>query len=319
MDRVSGEETFYKNKNGPVDDNVESYTQWTEKVSERLFATWSKSLGPGRKGTDAHEDVHAWLSLARSVTRLVCIGGGEAASLKDFRLVLCRCMLTRAFEPEHEDQEMKNAEDSLEGHAKNDSTERPHDWLSPLLENEIQMMKIPDKIGSSHRWQAMSLAVAGTVKLAGSFLEEEASKYFALMDICTVCFHSGIMELEHEIQKYRLVEKKDEFDEREESPVADEKRVNDKTLEKYALYNALARLEQASEMISGRTKVLIMRNVCFPWSNHMSESMRNYVRSRKDQYAPPSIMNKNPSMKQQSIINSFFQNSTKPSSEGIAN
>ncbi len=340
LDRVRREDIYFKNKSGGGGDNVESYGQWIENLSENLFTTWSKYLGRGRAGTDAHEDEHAWLSLARSVARLIRIGGGDyyqkgsdssaslesyprressiPASLRDFQLSLCRCLLMRAFDAEQDGQEIQHTENALEGKPINTIDEKSNDWLSSLIANEIELMKVPVEIQSSHRWRAMSLAVAGMVKLAGSFPEEEASKCFALMDICTVCFHSTIVELEHEVLKNCLNEKKDRFDEDEDddSPMTDDNNVNDEPLEKYALYNALVRLEQASQIISSRTKSLIMRNVCFPWAGHLADSLRNYARSRKERYAPPSLTNKVPSVKQQSSINTFFQN-TKSSSEGI--
>jgi len=186
-------------------------------------------------------------------------------------------------------------------------------------------MNVPFEIRVSQRWQAMTLAVVGLTKLASSFPEDEASKCFALMDIFTVCFQSTIVELEHEIQKNSLKEKKDGSDDNDDNQITNgnattiaSRSVEDEVLEKHALYNAFLRLEHVSEVISNKTRVLIMRNICFPWASHMAESLRNYARSQKEQYAPPSVTNRFAPVKQQSTISTFFKNN-KPSGKLIAN
>ena len=313
-----------------------------ESLCERIVSTWSIKLGRGRKGTDAYEDEYAWLSLARSVTRLVTVDGGDyqkvgcsrgglkgcdhkksniVSSLKDFQLSLCRCIIIRAFVAEQDGQKVQNVESSLAGKRINNDG-KSNDWISPFIDEEIRRMNVPVEIRSSHRWKAMALAVAGMVKLAGSFPEDRASKCFALMDICTVCFQSAILELEPEIQKHCPKEKNDDFDEDEDTLITNDRSVaiasssvKDEVFEMHALYNALVRLETASKIISERIRTLMMRNVCFPWASQMAESLRMYVDSQRGRYAPPSAMNNAMSVKHQSMIKIFFKN--KKNEQGI--
>lgn len=291
-----------------------------EELSEKIVTVWSTKLGRGRKGTDAEKDEHAWLSLARSVTRLVRIDSGRSddtekrivSTLKDFQLSLCRSMLLRAFVAEdgQKEQTAENCSDD-----KGASTDgRSNDWFSSLMREETQRMKIPIGVQTSQRWRAMALAVTGLVKLASCFPDdaEHASQCFALMDTCTVCFQSAIVELEPEIRKNLQNDNTTDFDDEDDILASNEmasSSFTDEVLEKHALYNALDRLEIASQIISNKTKPVILRNVCFSWTGTMAETLRNYISSQKEQYAPPSATNR-VATKQQSRINSFFQNST---------
>jgi hypothetical protein len=337
LDRVRLADAY--NNDGSSDvDNSESFRHWLKTLSERICTIWSKQLGRGQRGTDAYEDEHAWLCLARSVARLVCIDGGDyknvggsfggsESPLKDFQLSLCRSILKRAFAVDQDGHQLqdkiKREENIKNGDGKSD------DWVSRFVDEEMRRMNVPLEIRVSQRWQAMTLAVVGLTKLARSFPEDEASKCFALMDIFTVCFQSTIVELEHEIQKNSPKEKKDGSDDNDDNQITNgnattissrsaEDEDEDKVLEKHALYNAFLRLEHVSEVISNKTRVLIMRNICFPWASHMAESLRNYSRSQKEQYAPPSVTNRVAPVKQQSTISNFFKNN-KPSGKLIAN
>ncbi len=290
-----------------------------DSLSEKIVAVWSTQLGGGRKGTDAEKDEHAWLSLARSVTRLVRIGGSRSgldvynnteetivSMLQEFQLSLCRSILLRAFVAEDGQKEQTVENSSDERCVSTDG--KSNDWISFLMKEETKRMKIPVGVQSSQRWRAMALAVTGFVKLASCFPEdsEHACKCFALMDSCTVCFQSAIVELEPEIQKNLLNENTNDFDDEDEMASSS---FSDEVLEKHALYNALVRLENASQIISNRTKPVILRNVCFSWTGTMAETLRNYISSQKEQYAPPSATN-SVTTKQQSRINSFFQSNT---------
>lgn len=293
-----------------------------ESLSEKIVTTWSTQLGRGRKGTDAYLDEEAWLSSARSVTQLVRIDGSSGlkahngiekrivSTLRDFQLSLSRSILIRAFVGQDglKEQNVENSSD--EKCIPND--EKPNDWISSLTKEESERMKIPVGIQSSQRWRVMVLAVTGLVKLASSFPEDTPCKCFALMDICTVCFQSAIVELEPEIRKNLPDEKVADFDDEDDVLASNDRTSsssNDEVLEKHALYNALVRIENASQLISNQTKPIIMRNVCFSWTGSMAEILRNYVSSQKEQYAPPSVTSE-AATKQQSTINSFFQRNT---------
>jgi hypothetical protein len=333
LDRVRQEDRCYSDRNGN-DHNVESFEEWLQILSERIRTIWSTQLGRGQMGTDAYEDEYAWLCLARSVTRLVLIGGIEyqkiggmyggiecddhreraiVSTLKDFQLSLCRCILKHAFRGDENSYLIEDMRKGLVENRNNNGGDS-FDWVSHFVDEEIRRMMVPPDIRSYQRWQAIALAVVGLSKLASSFPEEEASKCFALMDVCTVCFQLAIVELEHEIQKGCQEETKDGFDDDDDFLVTNEntmsiasnKNAKDSVLEKYALYNAFVRLENASEIISNKTRVLIMRNICFPWASHMAESLRNYARSQKELYAPPSEI-KTTLLKQQSKISTFFK------------
>lgn len=295
--------------------------------------TWSKNLGRGRMGTDAYEDEYAWLSLARTATRLVCVdsgsmqgqGDGECiveSYLKDFQLNLCRCILMRAFGADNDGQKLRNVGKSI-GEELSNSDGKSDDWISRLMDEEIQRMEVPFEICSTQRWQTMALAVVGVAKLASSFSEIDASKCFAIMDICTVCFQSATVELEDRIRKHCPKEKEGGVDDNEDTLISKEdgatiasSGVKNMVLEKQALYNAFVRLENVSEIVSNQTRELIMQNVFFPWSSHMAESLRNYARWRGMKYAPLSATNGVGSVKRQSTISTFFK-SNKSSGELI--
>ena len=219
-------------------------------------------------------------------------------------------MLLRAFVAEDGQKEQTAEHSSEDKCVTSDGTS--NDWFSSLMQEEIHRMEIPSGFQSSQRWRAMALAVTGLVKLASSFPEdsEHASKCFALMDTCTVCFQSAIVELEPEIRKNLQNDNTTDFDDEDDILASNEmasSTFTDEVLEKYALYNALDRLENATQIISNKTKPVILRNVCFSWTGTMAETLRNYISSQKEQYAPPSATNR-VGTKQQSRINSFFQN-----------
>ena len=320
LDRVRREDRYYQSGS---EKNVASFGQWMERLSEKIVTAWSTQLGRGRKGTDAHLDEQAWLSLARSVTQLVRIdgsGGGLKAqdgiekrivsTLRDFQLSLSRSILIRAFVAR--DGQKEETVENSSGEKCIPDGEKPNDWISSLMKEEAERMIIPVDIQSSRRWRAMVLAVTGLVKLASSFPEDTPSKCFALMDICTVCFQSAVVELEPEIRKNLQNEKAADFDDEDDILTSNDRvssGLKDEVLEKHALYNALARVENASQLISNQTKPIIMRNVCFSWTGSMAEILRNYVSSQKEQYAPPSVTSE-VATKQQSTINSFFQSNT---------
>lgn len=344
LDRVRLEDTYYNDGNGDIDSS-ESFRHWLQTLSEQICTTWSKKLGRGQRGTDAYEDEHAWLCLARSVARLVRIDGGDyenvggsygdlkghghrermnESPLKDFQLSLCRSILKRAFAADQAGHQLRDMKTKREEKI-NNGDGKSDDWVLRFVDEEMRRMNVPFEIRVSQRWQAMTLAVVGLTKLASSFPEEEASKCFALMDVCTVCFQSTIVELEHEIQKHSLKEKKRGSDDNDDNQITNDnattitsRSVKDEVLEKHALYNAYMRLEHVSEIISNKTRVLIMRNICFPWASHMAESLRNYARSQKEQYAPPSVTNRVAPVKQQSMISTFFKDN-KPSGKLITN
>lgn len=341
LDRVRREDSFY---NFGIDDG-ESFGEWQQTLSESICRIWSQKLGRGQRGSDAFEDKHAWLCLARSVTSLTCADGNDykkvggiysglvdhgrsetinISHLKDFQLSLCRSILKRAFGADPEALNSHNIDNNPEINI-NISDRKAYDWVSGSADEEMRRMEVPTEICSSQRWQAMALTFVGLSKLVSCFPEEEPGKCFALMDICTICFQSAIVEQEHKIQKYSVIEKRRGFDDNYDvdlrnnnattiTSYSDEQEV----LEKHALYNALVRLESASEIISNRTRSLIMQNICFPWASHMAESLRNYARSQKGQYAPPSVTNGVAPLKQQSRIISFFE-SKKGSSKLITN
>lgn len=333
LDRVRREATYYSYGNDDVD-NGELFGEWVQTLSERVCAIWSKELGRGQKGTDAYEDEHAWLCLARSVTRLTHVDGCDyekldgsygkrimVSPLKELQLSLCRCILKRAFGDDQDGRQLQDTKKGLD-EKKYNKDGKSDDWVSRSVVAEMRRVKVPSKIRSTHRWQAMTVAVVGLAKLASSFPEEEASKCFALMDICTLCFQSAIVELEHEIQ-LKCLEEGDGFDDNDDVQITNDNATTtasrsgeDEILERHALYNALVRLEIVSEIISNKTRIFIMRNICFPWASHMAESLRNYARSQKEHYAPPSVMNMITPAKQQSMINTFFK-SDRPSGKLI--
>ena len=299
-------------------------------------------MGRGQRGTDAYEDEHAWLCLARTVA---CLGNIDnnfeeensgscsdpkvhenresamTSSLKDLQLSLFRCILNRAFGYERDRDstqhvnENKNQEERYTGICNTD------DWVSRLVEEEMESLSIPGEARSSQSWQALTLSSIGLAKLATSFPEDEASKCFALMDGCTVCFRLGIVDLQKKTRNgYPKESKEEDFEENDEVHVSNNAittdfskgGIEDEVLEKHALYNAFERLERLAQIISNKTRALIMQNICFPWASHMAESMRNYARLQKGAFAPLSVKNSVAPMRQQAKINSFFE-SDKPS------
>jgi len=338
LERGSHDDKYNDYGNDDVDCR-QTFDDWLELLSERICVAWSKELGRGQKGTDAYEDEHAWLCLARTVTRLVCLnedgykkdddsclnlnyrrheGKVMTLSLKAFHLSLCRCILNRAFDTGNNEfnKELNPQEKTF------DKDMKSCDWDSIYDNEEIRRMEVPIEIRSSQRWKAMTLAVLGLAKLANFFPEKEAAKCFAVVDICTASFQSAIVEIERQIQQSNLNEKEDAFDDLEDSQMISNndtpstaRRIEDGVLEKDALYNALVRLEAFCEIIWNRARILIMQNICFPWASRMAESLRNYSRSKKIKYTPSSVMNSTfAPVKQQSIISTFFKK-TDPTSK----
>ena len=232
--------------------------------------------------------------------------------MKEFKLSLCRCILKRAIIT---DQGLHLTTKMEEIPEEKISESESNDWVSSCIDKEMQKMKVPFEIRSSQRWQALCLCVVGLDELENNFPKGEPSKCFALIDICSVCFHSAILEIETEVRKCHSKQNGDRYDESEDFHIMNDnfigivsQNIEDEVSEKHALYNAFVRLEDTSEVISNRTRLLIMQNVCFPWASHMAESMRNYIRSHKEKYAPPSTTISIEPVKQQSRINTFFKN-----------
>jgi len=341
LDKVRREASAHDQRINREDGDVRvSYEQWLLNLSERICSTWSKKLGRGQKGTDAYEDEHAWLCLARTVA---CLGNIDndfeqensgscshlkvhenreramTPSLKDLQLTLFRSILNRAFGCERDRDSTQHVNENRE--------ERPigicntDDWVSRSVEEEMESLSIPGEVRASQSWQALTLSSIGLAKLATSFPEDEASKCFALMDTCTVCFRLGIVDLQKKTRNGCLKEPKEEdFEEHDDVHISNNTSttdpskigIEDEVLEKHALYNAFERLESLAQIISNKTRALIMQNICFPWASHMAESMRNYARLQKGAFAPTSIKNTVAPMRLQAKINSFFE-SDKPS------
>mmetsp|Transcript_9887 Transcript_9887/g.24038 ORF Transcript_9887/g.24038 Transcript_9887/m.24038 type:complete len:825 (+) Transcript_9887:180-2654(+) len=326
LERVRWEKNYYNCEQNVINDG-ESFKQWLQTLSERICVTWSKQLGRGQKGTDAYEDENAWLCLARSVTLLFQNDGNDCEKhggmknhnfgerivpcMRDFELSLCRCILRRAIVIDldlHQSRDIEATRDEQKCESEF------NDWVSSCVDEEMQKMKVPFNIRSSKRWQTLCLSVVGLDKLAHYFPEGEASKCFALIDICSVCFHSAIIEIEIEIRKYCLKGNRDRNDNNEDMHFMNDNLIGissqnaDEISERHALYNAFVSLEDTSEVISNMTRLLIMQNVCFPWASHMAESLRNYIRSQKEKYAPPDARLGVEPIKQQSRISTFFKN-----------
>ena len=336
LDRVRRREEQNNHEIGDDDDDDDddkvSYEQWLLSLSERICDVWSTQLGHGQKGTDAYEDEHAWLCLARTATSLVSVEDSSCgdmkdddnserkttSSLKDFQLSLSRCILKRAFD---DDQDGKQPQDTEENREKTEHhIGNNNDWVPGFVDEEMQSLKIPAEARSYQSWQAMTLATVGLAKLAASFPEDEATKCFALMDICTVCFRLGYVELQPKIRNQCLLKEKKEEDYIEYDDVQITKdttttssiSIEGEILEKQALYNAFERLESVTQILSNKTRALIMQNVCFPWASHMAESLRNYVRLQKGPFAPPSLKkNVIAPMQQQPTLDTFLS-SNKP-------
>lgn len=189
----------------------------------------------------------------------------------------------------------------------------PNDWVSHSVDEEMERLKVPAKLRSSHCWQATILVLVGLAKLASSFPADEASKCYALMEIFTACFRSDIIELQQEILNNCQRRKDRGFDESRDVRITNDTSINittnvveDEVLEQYVLHSVFVQLENCSQIISGKTRVLIMRNVCFPWASRMAESLRNYALSQKERFAHSSIKNGFEPAKQQSKISTFF-------------
>ncbi|VEU39973.1 unnamed protein product [Pseudo-nitzschia multistriata] len=320
LDRVRWEAEAHDEQSNCSKDGVNvSYEQCLERLSERICTTWSTKLGRGLKGTDAYDDDQAWLSLARTVAMLENMdisfedeNDGQhrtISSLKDFQLCLCESILNRAFSYKHDDRNKNRKETKTE-------TSNTDNWVPSRVKEEMVKLGIPDEARSSQSWKALALACIGLAKLAIFFPEREASKCFATMHICTVCFRLAVVDLQKTIKERCLNEtKKEDFEENEnvqpsnKSDTADssESVTDNNILEKHALYDAFERIESLTQMISSRTRVLIMQNICYPWASHMAETMRTYARLQKGEFTPAFL--KDTPLKQQAKINAFFNSS----------
>ena len=295
------------NHNGAEGNAEVSYEQWLQSLSERICKVFSNNLGRGRKGTDTYEDDRAWLCLSRTVNRLVTfddidgdikeIGSGKKTSLlKDFKLSLSYCILNSAFKNDQEGDNIVYSND---------------DWVSLDVDEEIKIWKAPAGTCSSRSWKAMAMASVGLTRLATSLSDNEATRCFALVDICTVCFQLGIVDLQPKIL-YRCMKDDREKDIIENDTVEISKdsscRVDD--IEKHALHTAFERLEVISERISTQSKALILQNNCFFWVSRMAESLRNYARLQKGPFAPQPGKNAvgDSTVMQQTKLHTFFSN-----------
>jgi len=301
--------------------NSACYDQWLYNLSEQIFELWSKQLGRGQRGTDAYEDHCAWLSLSQTVDRLVyddedddSVNGNDnikkterksTSSLVGLQLKLSHCIINRAFD---DDQDVHKAQNYMKekGRKIKHNFGNNDDWVSQLVDEEMNILKC-----SSWSWQAIALASIGLNKLATLFPEDYGSKCFAVLDICTVCFHISVVDLQSKIQYRRLKENR-EYDSVENGvdhiPMDSRSSTEDAHSERYALYATFERLEEISECLSQKTRGLIMQNICFPWASHMAESLRNYARLRKGPFAPPSEKNMIGAKKHQTKLDAFLQN-----------
>eukprot|EP00536_Pseudo-nitzschia_multiseries_P006650 jgi/Psemu1/304301/fgenesh1_kg.145_\ len=172
----------------------------------------------------------------------------------------------------------------------------------------MQSLNIPDTARSLQSWQAVTLASVGLTKLTTSFPEDEASKCYAVMSICTDCFRLGIMDLQKDIRERCLNEtEQEDFEEYDDvqtstddaSTIPSKGSIDTEVLEKHALYYSFERLESQAQIITNKTRVLIMQNICFSWASQLAESMRNYARLLKGGFAPSGVKNQAPPVKQQ--------------------
>jgi len=296
--------------------NSACYDQWLYNLSEQIVELWSNHLGRGQKGTDAYEDHCAWLSLSQTVDRLVCDDEDDdsvndnasikkknqrktTSSLVGLQLKLSHCIINRAFDDDQDGHQVEKGRKIKHNVGKND-------WVSQLVDEEMNILKC-----SSWSWQAITLASIGLNKLATLFPEDYGAKCFAVLDICTVCFHISVVDLQSKIQHRRLKENRENNSvENDVDHIAMDSRnsTEDAHLERYALYATFERLEEISECLSQKTRGLIMQNICFPWASHMAESLRNYARLRKGPFAPPSEKNMVGAKKHQIKLDAFFQN-----------
>ena len=247
-----------------IDDETQ-YKQWTNDLATKIFTVWTNKLGPGPNDTDASEDIHAWLSLSRTVRFI----GHEGYMLDDhamdnkidfpysaLQFALARYALSCAFE-------------STGSHG-------DEDWLYQSVGDKLKNWGLAQKASESGPWQVLATAAASLEKLRNSFPSDEPTKCYAVVEMATVCFTLAVCE----IQQQQLIEIKI-FDCKIEK-----KSPGTEVSEKQSLFIALNFFEDCNQRISKLTRDHLLQNKCFILSSTVIECMRNYSRLLKTRFAP---------------------------------
>lgn len=266
-----------------VPDDV--YNTWIRSVSRDIHVTWSTQLGGGRKGTDAKDDEHAWLAIARTVQ---CLGNNaNGFPCRDLQLELIRVALFHAF--------------NETGAELSDSSiaDEQKDWLSESIDTILKDWNVPANLHLEQCWVSIACAHAAISKLSSNFPFTYPTICLAVVECAVVCISMGMHDLQHQADVDFSLQRAGEA-----TPGKNAQDVRDET--RTALCCALEQLEGTADRVSSICRSRIMQNKCFPRSSSVIECLKSYTRLLRGLLVPPTKSLEG----QQTKINSFFNSSS---------
>jgi hypothetical protein len=258
-----------------INDEIQ-YNKWIDDLATNIFILWTDKLGPGPNGTDASNDIHAWLCLSRTVRFIGHEGYMPDDHMTDNKIdfpctvlqfALARYALSFAFE--------------------STGVQDDESWLAQSVGEKLQNWGLARKASESGPWQVLATAAASLQNVRDFFPANEPTKCYAVVEIATVCFTLAVCEIQQELVEVKIFDSKIE----KKSPVAE-------VSEKQSLFAALNFFEDCNQRISKLTRDHLLQNKCFILSSTVIECMRNYSRLLKTRFAP--------SDKRQVTMDAFF-------------
>lgn len=285
-----------------VDENDE-YKDWLNNLSEQIVTIWSTQLGRGPRGSDAHDDVHAWLSLSRTIRHLAVSSMmtlNQASSTKDshsmmvtndLEMALSRCVVRRALDGAY----WKKSDGPIDDWVSTALRRTTDSWVVPSCDTglddqqEQTMQNHGGKTLRDDSWQALAFVSVALSELSeDNFPEDDPAKCLAVVEIASVCFYIGLRQVHAKVLLRCQLDQKEERKDLEggykfgnDPGTGTTRPDSNHRWEKVAMGIFLEQVEVSCHKVSLLTRRLGMSNACFPRASLVLECIRGFARLQK--------------------------------------
>jgi hypothetical protein len=264
-------------------------------IADSIISESTRRLGPGLSGTDACDDVHAWLCLS-TMLRCLCSSPSPRTpseynindGLTDFRLRFVESILSEAF-PIAVPPSFCQRNSSC--------------WSQQILAEDDRLRKCFEDLRykSKPSIHALLLSVLSLNRLSIFFPLDDPPKFMAIAEASSICFLLGMKGLYCEMTSLVDTVEKDENDIYDR----DNYELSSCNVELKRFYQIFELIEGYCQSTSSQARNLVMQSVCFPRGTHEIESIRSYILRAKERFEAYSTL-PTPKNQKQKMIDSFF-------------